>query len=1308
MLGGMKDSVVGRWRAGLMLRCMASLLVGWTTVWTTMGQPALGPVIDVAGTWETSPEENVPNAWFYRLNLERIGQTNFPQYVDMAYRGTLSIGYTAVWIYQGGTTQQRMECTTAYDLGGYVRSVYDGGTYRFFMNGTNYVQILPNEPPTPLRINFSVQGPTTDLREGKLPLSVTFSDRRGIPISSNTVDICGEAIHHVFSDFSRLRRAPAVPEELRVVGNIHGHLYSDQQTTTEETNAVHRAEVFLYQQDDYISKRRANQTEEEYAQYLAQRRARRLLLAHKKVEAGNGGFFSFYDLPVYRTVLRNGNPAYELARYMVEVRNAETDEEVIPDDGVPTGATEVLYFATGEFPNIIPDGEERPMPLHPFDGIGAKRSLAEQLSEIAPINYKGPEDRVLSYLALLEQMPVRSEQALEGLRRALWAERVTRDAALFAKELNGLMIEGFANLVGDILEDVKFFNRRALRNREETMEVLESNLTEAANKGFKTPLIGEMREELTALRNNELGIISDVSKHLKTMVELMLSGAKAVMIAKGVEENEMTEALGVLEFTLNSILNLAISQSAGGLSESAKVLIKKAQDSMFDGPGFSYSGRTADLLQYSETRMQTWSTVNESAYQIDRERAVRALEDLGSYATLGTQIALMTSAASDGISTTESVAGALSAVPPAKVAEMLLKIAKYVNNLTTFGIPAWLTLHEIPKLAREGAMGAYGETVLEAHPQRMSAQSLNRVQYNYLLGNDVSTKTFALNTVLKAAAAAIQTNDFPRAMTLLAGTNPPTVMRAERELQEAIEALLAQARGSTNTSTNASRLLSRLMTVNAETRDDILTAMQETAKMALEVYRPKYASTIDPVYLARRNRLVTQMTSAQNKVNDLSAAASPVSTISPRLYPVVMANATAVVDGREIRVLQDSPQEFTVRARLQNISTATIYNEVSARLKFETNANAVTLLSPERQVIGRMDYDNGIAGEGTDEVELTWICRYEGSLSNAPAVVASVEILENTNTPASFLTYSNPLRIEVAAPVVDTDHDGIPDDFERLTGLDPTRDDARLDLDGDGLSNEAEYFGGTLVHVADSDGDGLSDFEESRPGRDRLITNPLVADSDGDGLLDGEDPEPLVAGAEGSSFRYAEPELVIRPSVVYLSATNPLAQVEVSSRSGEAISWTALAMDEALINVVPKNPDARPAGELLISSAGYAGAPTSAVMVTSVKVIDLLAGVGAERDVLVVINSTIDSAVPVSVSVAGDAMTLSWTASSEQSFVVQYSDDLQSWINSPDGTFGTAVAGQIFTWRDEGVPGTPSSPRASSVRFYRVLPIAKP
>jgi|GEM_PF-5356343 len=84
----------------------------------------------------------------------------------------------------------------------------------------------------------------------------------------------------------------------------------------------------------------------------------------------------------------------------------------------------------------------------------------------------------------------------------------------------------------------------------------------------------------------------------------------------------------------------------------------------------------------------------------------------------------------------------------------------------------------------------------------------------------------------------------------------------------------------------------------------------------------------------------------------------------------------------------------------------------------------------------------------------------------------------------------------------DLDDDLLDDDFERRNGLDPLR----ADMDGDGIRDGVELrwspptdpFTTHRLESADTDGDGLSDYEEVTFYR----SNPDSVDSDRDGLLD--------------------------------------------------------------------------------------------------------------------------------------------------------------------------------------------------------------
>ncbi|MBN2112458.1 hypothetical protein JW707_05160 [Candidatus Woesearchaeota archaeon] len=72
---------------------------------------------------------------------------------------------------------------------------------------------------------------------------------------------------------------------------------------------------------------------------------------------------------------------------------------------------------------------------------------------------------------------------------------------------------------------------------------------------------------------------------------------------------------------------------------------------------------------------------------------------------------------------------------------------------------------------------------------------------------------------------------------------------------------------------------------------------------------------------------------------------------------------------------------------------------------------------------------------------------------------------------------------------LDSDGDGMPDEWEMLYGFDPNNpDDALADPDGDGLSNADEFRAGTNPSIKDTDGDKWGDGQETRFGTDPLDT----------------------------------------------------------------------------------------------------------------------------------------------------------------------------------------------------------------------------
>jgi outer membrane protein assembly factor BamB len=113
------------------------------------------------------------------------------------------------------------------------------------------------------------------------------------------------------------------------------------------------------------------------------------------------------------------------------------------------------------------------------------------------------------------------------------------------------------------------------------------------------------------------------------------------------------------------------------------------------------------------------------------------------------------------------------------------------------------------------------------------------------------------------------------------------------------------------------------------------------------------------------------------------------------------------------------------------------------------------------------------------------------ALTNSELGTARVLNLDGASYLQSFVRF--------VRPGPDGDVDGLPDRWERQYGLDsedPT--DALLDTDVDALSNLAEFQSGTNPLLADTDDDGLDDYNETVVSG----TSPVNPDTDSDALND--------------------------------------------------------------------------------------------------------------------------------------------------------------------------------------------------------------
>ncbi|WP_395735999.1 DUF1800 family protein [Prosthecobacter sp.] len=145
------------------------------------------------------------------------------------------------------------------------------------------------------------------------------------------------------------------------------------------------------------------------------------------------------------------------------------------------------------------------------------------------------------------------------------------------------------------------------------------------------------------------------------------------------------------------------------------------------------------------------------------------------------------------------------------------------------------------------------------------------------------------------------------------------------------------------------------------------------------------------------------------------------------------------------------------------------------------------------------------------------VLSFNASQVGAVAGENVLEISRTGGTPDAWISFDD-LGFEVnATALVDADHDGLPQYWEEEQGLnDSDATDAVKDSDRDGLTSLQEYPLGTDTNQADTDGDGLSDGEETNTHH----TNVVAADTDGDGVSDGDEGKvyhtnPLVVDTDG-------------------------------------------------------------------------------------------------------------------------------------------------------------------------------------------------
>ncbi|MDX1571510.1 MAG: hypothetical protein R3200_13585, partial [Xanthomonadales bacterium] len=1041
-------------------------------------------------------------------------------------------------------------------------------------------------------------------------------------------------------------------------GTIRGHLDStiipiDSPSGEDIEQAT--VAVFSQRSPDPIRPQRADETSAEYGAFVAtQLRKKEASIVLNPADMGQ---FSFSNLPFVFSSPLSGTQAPTPFYYAITVEAAQSEEFVA---SAMDGSTTTVYFTNGLAVNLRASDENPPdnqILLTPADVIGRKEALVAELTALGPNNYQVVEAAVQQYLEGVKASP--TPEHLEGIERAVLAERLARSGVQFADQLLGTVLDGLAALIGDVIDDFLGGTNAKLAEKQAKYANFQQELdfNKLQGRGWVGFSAGDaatqqaIQQQMNQLieKNPDLGI-SVIAEAGKKISNAAFALVKEALTAAQLDNSTAASIADGVKTGVDTVFAIAITQGFAGGKPAAKAAIslflKSQKQTLLDGPVFySYTEITNNSLEASRQLMEGWSTDNRAVFEADRDDFNIVDRQMGNAVLVGanTITAYSTEIADALGGVGVDIIGLLG--PQGRATERVLKVVKYVSNGATFAVPFIATYGiiagpdvtlEIPGLfpgfgttvdlglLKRGVKGAYGMTTLPAKavpwstpasPWQYQAQRAAAKQLDATL----TSAAFDLNLVLGELQMALAEDRIVDAVALTSG-DVGALVDVHPAFEEALSDVVRTRLGAVPAERGAFDALEGVISDQQSRFGDYADVVQELEALYLDVMLLNFSGPDDPLYFVERQHLVALLESFSGDVSRLVKDAQFLLSQGNDFsaLPAVVASGLAVSsDATGKPVISGSPEVFTVASRVRNISGMEV-SGLSARLEVTSVDNAVAISDSPEVIVGSgaLAPDDGVSGSGPDEAVIQWQVTYNGDPTTEERIVFAVELLENGGVPQNLRGFGDVAVLHPDALLFDGDLDGMPDTWEQENGLDVTVDDSKGDPDGDGLSNDRELGVDTDPQVADTDGDGLSDGEEARGGADGFVTDALAADSDGDGTNDDADgrpldPESIDPPAPGDID--AEPVVGVDRNTVVLTAAQPRATVQVTNVAGGTLEWIAVSDNPAVAVVGPHLDSLRRGdGPIFIEPApSYTLDSLPGSIETLVRVIDIR---GADKD----------------------------------------------------------------------------------------------
>ena len=1001
---------------------------------------------------------------------------------------------------------------------------------------------------------------------------------------------------------------------------------------------ITRGTVNLYRQVLSLQPKQSDQSDDAYKDYVKAMTIGRV----RQTNISKDGKFKFYNVPYKQTFTIVGSKNWRDAYYTIEVTGAEADvdKDIYGDS--------ILHFVEKSAYNVKV-GSKNTIELDDLPNIGAKRQLITKLSTISNNNYKGAESPLSTYLTNVESGKVEQTDAVsEGIRRGIWAERTAYFGAIDTEELLKGMLKGVGTLIAEMWKDIPFGTADSIKDAKKLKEAIDKR-SKPLEKAFGKDATDKALEEMFTSEQRSAaaaGLTSELAEALSGIIKTEFRLVALALEKAGMDGVKTEATVELLQQVILTFLGILQTDSIIGASkETVAAIINKVNEEhiipvalpkLFDGGGYSYAGLTVPYLEYSATKMQGWITADTAAYKTDSvaaadnlKRLVNALDDVMqkvNFANFAFEASDTVKDVVDGAGIVKST-GILGVV--LEVTGKLAMISKYVFNGSLIVRPLIFVYMTAPSYVKTGVYAAYGETPPSSSSSTSkaatasSAMPIPAIAKNERVFKAVDSTASQLKDTLNSLANTLKADKIGEAVTIAAGDDTGNYKDAFSAYKQAVSVFLVQALGVNLDSDETGDSLKNMVNGNIQYKNLAVELELRLMELYGKARTGEYEDPNDSLYIAERNKCVSVINSLISKVDQLSEDMDSFTNSAKDLefLPAVALKTTlSSSDGSGKGMITKSSDEFILRVQVRNVSTVSV-SGLSAELTVTSPKDSVKVSSDTKLTVGTgtLAADDGVDGSGSDEAYVEWTIKYEGDMSQE-TILMEVNILENDETPSSFVTLNAQMTLSVDPTLFDKDLDFMDDEWEASYGLNSGKDDSQEDLDGDGLNNEREYELDTEPNVADTDGDGISDGDEVNGTKTGYDTDPLKEDTDDDGTSDDSDGQPLDNGTTEKDESAGEPEVAVDTVAVTLTESEPTVSVSVTNSGTSTLYWSAQSENDAIAVTNPNQNNTKMGSLLTISAPSWYDFQHTGTNTTTVTVIDVWGAVKDYKEISVTVQ----------------------------------------------------------------------------------------